>query len=166
MGSITKVGIRWQIRRDMAEVLDIENDSFDVPWREEDFLTCLRQRNCIGMVAELDVRGKYRVVGYMLYELHRKRFELLNFAVRPEYRRQSVGRQLIAKLQGKLDLQRRNEIVLAVRETNLAAQLFFQKCGFVATGISPRHFDYDEEDAYLMNFRKEWSESDEVRLHG
>ena len=46
------VHIRWMIRRDMPEVLSIENESFEFPWSEEDFIRCLRQRNCIGMVAE------------------------------------------------------------------------------------------------------------------
>ena len=49
-----RVHIRWMIRRDMPEVLDIENQAFEFPWTEEDFIRCLRQRNCIGMVAELD----------------------------------------------------------------------------------------------------------------
>ena len=47
-----RVHIRWMIRRDMPEVLQTEQESFDYSWTEEDFLRCLRQRNCIGMVAE------------------------------------------------------------------------------------------------------------------
>ena len=50
------VHIRWMIRRDMSEVLEIEKSSFEFPWSEEDFIRCLRQRNCIGMVAEFDDR--------------------------------------------------------------------------------------------------------------
>ena len=48
----TRVHIRWMIRRDMPEVLAIEHASFEYPWCEEEFLRVLRQRNCIGMVAE------------------------------------------------------------------------------------------------------------------
>ena len=47
-----RVHIRWMIRRDMPEVLQTEQLSFEYAWNEEDFLRCLRQRNCIGMVAE------------------------------------------------------------------------------------------------------------------
>ena len=39
-----RVHIRWMIRRDMAEVLDIERQSFEFPWFEEDFIRCLRAR--------------------------------------------------------------------------------------------------------------------------
>ena len=59
--------IRWMIRRDYAEVLAIEARGFEFPWCEDDFIRCLRQRNCIGMVAERDDR----VAGFMVYELHK-----------------------------------------------------------------------------------------------
>ena len=47
------VHVRWMIRRDMPEVLGIEQQAFEFPWSDEDFTRCLRQRNCIGMVAEI-----------------------------------------------------------------------------------------------------------------
>jgi len=52
-----RVHIRWMIRRDMPEVMRTERASFEYAWTEDDFLRCLRQRNCIGMVAELGERG-------------------------------------------------------------------------------------------------------------
>src|SRR5213078_3611073 len=74
-----KVHIRWMIRRDMPEVLQAEQESFEYAWTEEDFLKCLRQRNCIGMVAE----HTEKVVGFMIYELHKSKLHILNFAVHP-----------------------------------------------------------------------------------
>ena len=70
-----RVHIRWMIRRDMPEVLGIEEGSFGAPWTEEDFLRCLRQRNCIGMVAE---HGE-RIAGFMVYELHKNRLHILEY---------------------------------------------------------------------------------------
>jgi len=61
-----KPQIRWLIRRDMPEVLEIERANFEYTWTEEDFLCCLRQRNCIGMVAEI----AHNIEGFMIYELH------------------------------------------------------------------------------------------------
>jgi len=142
--------IRWMIRRDMAAVLDIEDGSFEFPWLEEDFIHCLRQRNCIGMVA---VDEEDRVVGFMIYELHRSRIHLLNFAVAPDYRRLGVGSQMVAKLVGKLSSQRRSRIVLEVRESNLPAQLFFRENGFRAMSVMRDYYDDTPEDAYLMEFR-------------
>ena len=142
------VHIRWMIRRDMPEVLDIENRSFEFPWSEEDFIRCLRQRNCIGMVAEHDER----VVGFMIYELHKNRLHILNFAVRSEMRRRAVGSSMARKLISKLSHQRRSRIMLEVRETNLAAQLFFRQLGFRAVSVLRDFYEDTTEDAYLMQY--------------
>ena len=83
------VHIRWMIRRDMPAVLGIENSCFEFAWNEDDFIRCLRQRNCIGMVAEEDDQ----VVGFMIYELHKNRLHILNFAVHADHRRSGVGTQ-------------------------------------------------------------------------
>ena len=145
---VLKVQIRWLIRRDMADVLEIENKSFDYPWSEEDFLTCLRQRNCIGMVAEYD----QKIVGFMIYELHKSNLRVLNFAVDSNHRRMRVGHQMVQRLIDKLSQQRRKEIVLETRETNLDAQLFFQKQGFRAVSVMRNHYEDTEEDAYVLKY--------------
>jgi ribosomal-protein-alanine N-acetyltransferase len=144
-----RVHIRWMIRRDMPEVLAIEAESFEFPWLEEDFIRCLRQRNCIGMVAEHDDR----VVGFMIYELNKTRIQVLNFAAATEFRRRGVGTQMIAKLVGKLSAQRRTRITLEVRETNLPAQLFFRTNGFRAVRVLRDYYEDTPEDAYLMQYR-------------
>ena len=144
-----RVHIRWMIRRDMPEVLSIEQESFEFPWLEDDFIRCLRQRNCIGMVAEYEDR----VVGFMIYELHKTRIHILNFAVADEFRRAGVGSQMIAKLSAKLSSQRRSRIILEVRETNLAAQLFFRENGFRAVSVLRSYYADTPEDAYLMQYR-------------
>lgn len=143
-----RVHIRWMIRRDMPEVLAIEHASHDYPWCEEDFLRVLRQRNCIGMVAEYGEQ----VVGFMIYELHKSKLQVLNFAVAPEHRRAGVGHQMIAKLVGKLSSHRRTRIVATVRETNLDAQLFFRVEGFRASEVLREQFEDTGEDAYVMNY--------------
>ena len=143
-----RVHIRWMIRRDMPEVLAIEHAGFEYPWCEEEFLRVLRQRNCIGMVAELGER----VVGFMIYELHKSKLNILDFAVHPEFRRQGVAGQMVEKLVGKLSSHRRTRIVLHVRETNLPAQVFFRGQGFKASEVVREHFQDTNEDAYLMNY--------------
>ena len=150
------VHIRWMIRRDMPSVLAIEEASFEYPWSEEEFIRCLRQRNCIGMVAERDDE----VVGFMIYELHKNRLHLLNFAVAAEYRRQSIGRSMIEKLASKLSNDRRNRVMLEVRETNLGAQLFFKILGFRAVSVLRDFYEDTTEDAYLMQFRHQFNENE------
>src|SRR5437667_7501249 len=144
-----RVHIRWMIRRDMPEVLQTETESFEFSWTEEDFLRCLRQRNCIGMVAE---QGE-KVVGFMIYELHKAKLHILNFAVQPAHRRAGIGAQMVTKLISKLSSHRRTKITLEVRETNLAAQLFFRTQGFKAMRVLRAFYEDSGEDAFLMQYR-------------
>lgn len=140
--------IRWMIRRDMPEVLEIERLSFPFPWSEDDFIRELRERICIGMVAEVDEI----VAGFMVYQLHKSRLFVTNFAVHPDYRRQGIGRAMVAKLVSKLSRQRRDKIAWLVGENNLDAHLFLRACGFKAREIVSGFYD-DGQDGYMFHWR-------------
>jgi ribosomal-protein-alanine N-acetyltransferase len=145
------------IRRDMPDVMGIELSSFEYSWTEDDFLRCLRQRNCIGMVAE---RGD-NILGFMVYELHRTRLHVLNFAVQPTVRRTGVGKMMVAKLIYKLCSHRRQKITLAVRESNIDAQLFFRAHRFSAAKVLRSYYEDSGEDAYQMEYKPvemDWAE--------
>ena len=101
------------------------------------------------MVSEIEER----VVAFMVYELQKTRLHILNFAVHPEFRRKSVGEAMAGKLISRLSWQRRNSILLMVRETNLAAQIFFRAQGFRAVSIMRDCYDDTTEDAYLMQYQ-------------
>lgn len=130
--------IRWMIRRDMPEVLEIDSASFDDHWDHDAFIRLLRQRNCIGMVCEF----QDKVVGYMLYNLHRTRLEVLRLAVCPSHRRKGVGRKLGGTLVGKLSPNRRQRVTMRVNEGALDSQLFLKAIGFLAVGIEDDYIDF------------------------
>lgn len=153
---INKAHVRWMIRRDMVRVLEIENESFDYPWSEVAFHQVLRQRNCIAMVAE----AGDNVIGYMVYEMHRYRLHLLNFAVCPFHRRTGIGKQLMEKLKSKLSWGRRSRINCEIREANLEAQLWFKAHGFRCLSILKDFYDDTTEDAYLFSFQTAGGPSD------
>jgi ribosomal-protein-alanine N-acetyltransferase len=141
--------IRWMIRKDMHEVLHIEQSSFPNPWSEDDFIQRLRNRSCIGMVAE---NHHGRILGYMIYELHSRHLHLLNLAVYPPFRKHGVGSCMIEKLIGKLG-ERRTRLTTEIGERNLDGQLFFQALGFRATQVLRKHYEETGEDAYVMEYR-------------
>lgn len=162
-----ELSIRWMIRRDMAEVLKIERESFEYHWTEADFLHRLRQRNCIGMVAEND----NAVLGFIIYELHRNALNVLNLAVHPDHRHQGVGVQLVRKLTTKLPGQGREFITATVRETNLPAQVFFANRGMEAVRVEREAYQDTAEDAYLMQFslhgnREEYANASRYDIEG
>jgi [ribosomal protein S18]-alanine N-acetyltransferase len=143
------IHVRWLIRRDMPAVAEIEEASFEFPWRVEDFIFRLRQRCCIGMVAEV----RSEVVGYMVYYLHKTRLHVLNFAVSTSFRRAGIGTAMVDKLVGKLSANGRNRITLEVRESNIDAQLFFRQAGFRAISIAKGYYEETAEDAYLLQYK-------------
>lgn len=147
--AIVGLQIRWLIRRDMPNVMRIENECFQFAWTEQDFIDCLRQRCCIGMVVEVN----QKVVGYMIYELSAKYYTLFNLAVDPEWHRNGIGTAMIAKMFSKLTTYRRDMVETEVRETNLKAQLFFQAMGFRAVSIVKGRYDDTAEDAYVMRYQ-------------
>lgn len=141
--------IRWLIRRDMPEVMEIENRCYQFPWTEDNFLTCLRERNVIGVVYE---SPQNLIHGFMIYELHKSMLKLLNFAVAPEVHGTGVGKAMVDRLLDKLSQQRRNAIECEIRESNLKAQKFFSGRGFRAVQVLRRHYEETTEDAYLFRY--------------
>lgn len=135
--------VRWMIRRDMKEVAQIEAESFGSPWGVEDFLTCLRQQNCIGMVA---VNGNDKIVGFMVYTLesgHTPKsnyMTLIDLAVAPKWRHCGVGRQFLETLARKAASQRRTHCQIIVAERNVPAQLWLRACGVKAVAVTDDHF--------------------------
>lgn len=143
--------LRWMIRRDMPEVLAMETAAFGQDaWVEEEFYEILRKRNCIGMVAE---RGE-TLVGFMVYELHKCKLELLNFAVHPDRRRERVGHAMVSKLISKLSSHRRTRLDACVAERNVPAQSFFRAMGFKATGVLRDWFDGQDAIAFTYQLDK------------
>lgn len=149
------INMRWMIKQDLPHVLQIEEQSFDEPWNEDNFLQCLRLRNCIGMVIEYDDL----VIGFVIYELHDtyqsqgRPIEILNIAVAPEFRRMMVGTSMIEKLKGKLSWQRRRRLMAWVSEKNLEAQVWFRSNGFLCVKTEKgRYPDRPELDAYKFEF--------------
>ena len=144
MKTAIEANVRWMLRQDLNEVVDIERESFDFAWDEDDFIQTLKQRNCIGMV----VNDVDRIRGFMVYTLENNYLHILKFAVAPWARRKGFGTQMVDKLIGKLNQQRRQRIVLEVRETNLPAQLFFRAMKFEAREVIRSHYEDTAEDAF------------------
>jgi ribosomal-protein-alanine N-acetyltransferase len=89
----------------------------------------------------------------MIYELHKTKLHILNFAVSPQFQKMGVGGQMIAKLVSKLSSHRRTRITLEVRETNLGGQVFFRNQEFKAIRVVRSFYSDSGEDAYLMQYR-------------
>ena len=91
-----------------------------------------------------------RVNGFLAARVVAEEMEILNLAVDPDDRGRGVGGALLGMAieYGRASGSRR--IFLEVRESNRAAQRFYDRHGFAVYGRRARYYTHPEEDALLM----------------
>ena len=148
---VGNVTIRPMEISDLPSVLDIEQRSFENPWRKEHFLINLHVRaDARSWIASLN----QKIVGFIIawyissYADEEGEAHIHNIAVSPDFRRHGIGRLLLRRAIRKglqLDC---SVTVLEVRESNKEARSFYKDLGFYETGIRPNY--YQNEDAVVM----------------
>jgi ribosomal-protein-alanine N-acetyltransferase len=139
-------GLRVRAMRpeDRAAVLRIESASFPDAWPAETFDRFHLQANASCHV----VPHGSECLAFFILVRERGYLHLANLAVAPEVRRRGLGAfclQAIEKIAWAHGLPR---VELEVRETNLAAQLLYRRCGYRAVEI--RRSYYGDQDGYRM----------------
>lgn len=152
---IDDFSIRWMIRPDIPQVLDIIKRSFKIPISEDEVVSCLSQRNIISQILETKSSVK-KLVGFLMYELLPCSISIIYLAIHPDYRRCGLGAKMVDKLISKLHpTGQKTEIFIDVRETNLPTQLFFKKMKFKAVLVDKNYFSDTGEDSYLMIYSRD-----------
>jgi len=141
---------------DLTPVLQIEHDSFDVPWDYEQFMEILALRGvvCKTMTLVQEDPNVTCFLGFVVYQVRGDVIEILNLAVDAPWRQKGCGTGFVDDLKELLERGRRKRLFVRVCEINLRSHLFFQSCGFRAIQVERRFFE-DGTDAYLMEFAKE-----------
>src|SRR4030067_1421735 len=78
---------------------------------------------------------------------------IATLAVEPEYRRQGIGRNLLATALREAAHIGMREATLEVRANNLAAQRLYQKFMFEIVGFRPHYYRDNSEDALIMTMK-------------
>jgi ribosomal-protein-alanine acetyltransferase len=145
------VSIRRMVQADIPPVRAIANSLPDAPhWRSnvyQDMLDPARIPARICLVAEDSER---RLVGFGVMVLIPPQAELEAIAVTGECQRQGIARNLLSDLLTGLKRFHITEVILEVRESNLAARAFYRSSGFVEAGLRRGYYADPQEDALLM----------------
>jgi ribosomal-protein-alanine N-acetyltransferase len=148
-----RFSIRWMVRKDMDQVVQIERLCFGQhAWTTEDFFDALRNRRVISHVATLAGESD-RVIGYAIKLLRPKRIELWNIAVHPEWQRSGIGTLLLHHVARGVGDHGRTELTAQVRDGNLPGQLFLKHNGLVCESIVHRPYEACDDDGYVFRLR-------------
>jgi [ribosomal protein S18]-alanine N-acetyltransferase len=140
--------IRRMTVDDVPAVIDLDQKSFSLPWPERSFrfeLTDNPASRC--WVAERDGKVVAMIVVWLIVdEAH-----VATLATHPAYRRQGIGKRLLAHALRYIMQDGARSSFLEVRESNIAAQEMYRKFGYEAKGRRRRYYRDNDEDAILMS---------------
>jgi len=133
---------------DIDQVLRIEHLSFSIPWSRHAFVDELLRNDQARYVVVRDSSGV--VLGYGGMWLVLDEAHVTNVAVHPEYRRRGIARAVMKALMKTAVCLGAKRMTLETRLSNLPAQELYRSFGFVASGVRPRYYIDDHEDALVM----------------
>jgi ribosomal-protein-alanine N-acetyltransferase len=114
----------------------LHKESATDPWDGPAFATLLNQPGVLALLAR---RGG-EPLGFILIRLAADEGEILHFAVRPAYRRQHLGQDLLDQAMRVLISRGAVRLFLEVEETNQAAQGLYAQAGFEKAGFRPDYY--------------------------
>ena len=127
-------------------VAEIAKESLPEHWSLEGIQDVLRYDNNIYYVA----RKKNVIVGFSGIMLVADEAELLNIAVREDFRRIGIGNVLLKKMLSEALEHGASRMLLEVRKSNKTAIELYNRNGFCKLGERKNYYSNPVEDALIM----------------
>ncbi|MEW6083474.1 MAG: ribosomal protein S18-alanine N-acetyltransferase [Chloroflexota bacterium] len=142
------MNIRRMTLDDLAQVIEIDQASFSLPWPERSFRFEITDNPASrAWVAEWDGKIVGMIVAWLLVdEAH-----IATIATHPEFRRRGIASRLLIHALEYMRSEGARTSVLEVRESNISAQEMYRKFGFEESGRRPHYYKDNSEDAILMS---------------
>lgn len=140
----------------IERLAEIERACFHTPWSED----ALREELGKGIfLAALDEQGV--PAGYVGCQTVLDEGYITNVAVCPDHRRRGVAAQLLQALADRAILQKLAFVTLEVRAFNAPAIALYTKAGYVPVGQRKNFYRAPTEDAVLMTWYIQMSDTQE-----
>lgn len=139
---------------DLLEVVEIEETSGLSRWGWSAYYAELQTANSgLMLVARVGGRPSLRgaLAGYIVARIGSEELHINNVAVRDEYRRRGIGRELLTRIMDAGKQRGAKAAFLELRAGNTAARALYEQCGFRVTATRPRYYSDPIEDAFVMN---------------
>ena len=134
----------------VPQIAALEKVCFSDPWSEKSIASELDNPLSCWLVS---LEGE-TVTGYVGSQTVLDETDMMNIAVRPDFRRQGIARALIEALTVQLKKRGSRALMLEVRSSNASARMLYEKLGFYQVGIRRNYYRNPREDALIL--RKEW----------
>lgn len=139
---------RLQSEEDLDAVVEVEAASFNNPttrtWYENElkrpdvcFVYVIRTHDC-------------PVAGFCAFWKVLDQIHINNLAIRPDYRRRGLARQLLARVMEEAVRLGAPTATLEVRRSNDAARELYQGAGFKLAGVRTSYYTNPIEDALIL----------------
>jgi ribosomal-protein-alanine N-acetyltransferase len=142
--------IRQMTADDLVEVCAVERRVFPHPWSHALFVQELERAMAISLVCEED----RIIVGYLIADMFVDVWHVMNVSIDEPYRRRHIAADLLEAYFTITESRPHRGHTLEVRVSNESAIELYRSFGFVATGVRPRYYDDNGEDALIM--WKDW----------
>ena len=134
-------------KKDLDEIVKIENQCHITPWTKKNFIDSFDAKNLFKVL-----KIENDIIGYYIALFASDECQLLNITVKFELQSEGFGSMLIKNLLN--DCRRKNtaNIFLEVRRSNYKAIRLYEKNGFNETGVRNNYYKKRDgrEDAILM----------------
>lgn len=142
-----EVKVRRMTVGDIEQVLQIEKESFTLPWTAAAFFNELTN-NPFARYLVLELGEQIVAYGGMwtiMDEAH-----VTNIAVRPGFRGKRLGERILRELMVLAAASGLAKMTLEVRMSNTIARNLYEKFGFEAAGVRKGYYSDNGEDALIM----------------
>ena len=124
----------------LDDIVKIEKKSFINPWTKNMFLSSARNDT---VKFRILIKNK-TVAGYYIISSVTDETEILDIAVNPDFRKQSLGKNMLEDIKKEAT----DKIFLEVRRSNVAALNLYKSFDFKEIAIRKRY--YKNEDALML----------------
>jgi len=141
----------WTIRpfrpNDAAAILGILRDSREAAqWPAESYVTLAASPSGLLLVCE----ATSNVVGFLAARRAADEAEILNVAVRRDFRRRAAGSALLVAALDSFRGSTVARVFLELRGSNIPARALYERHGFVPSGVRKWYYRDPAEDALCM----------------
>ena len=132
--------------KDLPAVMEIDREAFFDYWNPDTWQRELHNPIAVWIVESIEES----IVGYAGIWNVAGEAQVMRVAVKKAMRNQGLGLLLTQELIHKAWDAGADAITLEVRESNLAAQKVYERCGFVSKGVRPNYYEDTHEGAMIM----------------